>query len=151
MREKRKLKQRNQTRLLNLKVQRTSPIYACLEREVSLKTLVGSDHSCCVARLKVLPTRLAASRTHVVMLVFARLLTIQSKADDVRSERSVFFKIPNTFQSVCKDAHMYTHGYTCTYVCTQEHTCLWLSAYRDIYRQLQMAQSPILYSAQTHG
>lgn len=42
MREKRKLKQRNQTRFLNLKVQRTGHIYVCLEREVDLKTLVVS-------------------------------------------------------------------------------------------------------------
>lgn len=58
---------------------------------------------------------------------------------------NVFFRWLSLFK-VCKNAHTYTHEYTCTYVYTQEYTFLWLSAYTDIYTQLQSAGSPAFCS-----
>lgn len=151
MREKRKLKQRNQTRFLNLKVQRTGHIYVCLEREVDPKTLVGRWPPCWTARLEALPTPgLTVPQIHYCKASICQTPhNPEQRGGCALLRKSVSsLRHPSLFKCVQGCTHA-THRYTCTYVCTQGHTCLWLSALRDIYRQLQMAQSPTLCSVQT--
>lgn len=68
---------------------------------------------------------------------FARLLTSQSKVNDVHSERSVFLKIP-TLSTMCARIHTSTpmeiHVHMCVHKNTHAHGSLHTGTYTDNYR-----------------